>query len=1196
MKNNFFLLLSSCLFLFANSTHAQEIDYNLDKHKMLIENKGQWDEQILFQSKFSGGNLWVQQHKLLFHLQDFSAYQAQHANFSTDVPNSERYRQTIVQANFIGSNEVTEIQKDNPSVHYYNYFLGNKESKWANNVHSFHKARLKELYSGIDLQIIQTAAKMKYEFHVAPNADPNQILIEYAGQKSLKIDRKGNLIITTELGLILEEKPYVYQVVNGKFKEISSQFQIEKTTVRIKIGNYNKNLPLIIDPELIFATYSGSVTDNFGMTATYGYDGTAYSGGMVYGNAYPTIPNSGVFDSVGNFTGPSSAATGITDVFISKYNALGTQMLWTTFLGGGTDNFGTETAQSMICDAQNNLYVYGSTSSIDFPIVNGYQNSHNGGNPNSNFEYNGVYFQSVGSDIYVVKISSDGQSLMASTYFGGSGNDGISYNISGGSYNTAAAYDSLTTNYGDQFRGEIMLDNLGNCLVGSCTRSIDITTLNPIQAANGGQQDGLIFRLSNDLSTLQFATYFGGNKNDAVYSIKVDSSSNIVFAGGTSSDNLPNTAGKYSPTYFGGKADGFVGKLNPSGAVLSGVTYIGTSDYDQVYFVEIDRNDKVFVTGQSRGGTFPVSNANYSILNSNNFIAKLNADLTVMERSTVYGKPNSTIMMSPSAFLVDRCGDIFVSGWGSKLVPSSSPLTGYPTTDSALQIISSNSPDFHLFVLDRNFASMKYGTYMGGGISGEHVDGGTSRFDRNGVVYQSVCGGCGGNSDFPTTAGAWSNANLSGNCNNVVFKFDFQTSTKADFKILDTIVCQYAQLQIQNTSVTSSSDTYYWDFGNGQISYEFEPDLVYNQVGNYTILLIVTDSVCLQADTTQINISIQPGVQLDVNPDIFNCYPTSSLLTVNSFGEATYFIWSSNSAFSDTLNGFPSDSVITVNPLTSQSYFVEVGNSNCKNFDTVNVYIVSQGIELNDTISICAGDPINVSSISIIPEISYSYLWSPSSIINGSDTLSTATINLNFSQYVYLDISDGMGCNFKDSIWVDYNDVSGIIASATASKVLVQPGEIVALTANPSGYTYQWSPVTGLSNPNGQITEAKVNQDTEFTVIVSDGACSSSAKVKIQVYEYVCDNPFIFVPNAFTPNGDGENDILYVRGAILEKVLFRVFNRWGEMVFETTNKDIGWDGTFRGKLMDPDTYDYYLNAFCIDGQEKIIKGNVTLMR
>jgi gliding motility-associated-like protein len=100
----------------------------------------------------------------------------------------------------------------------------------------------------------------------------------------------------------------------------------------------------------------------------------------------------------------------------------------------------------------------------------------------------------------------------------------------------------------------------------------------------------------------------------------------------------------------------------------------------------------------------------------------------------------------------------------------------------------------------------------------------------------------------------------------------------------------------------------------------------------------------------------------------------------------------------------------------------------------------------------------------------------------------------------------------------------------------------------------------------------------------------------VKTFAFICEEPYVFVPNAFTPNGDHENDVLYVRGVMIEGMVFRVFDRWGEMVFESLDRDFGWDGTFRGKALDPDVYDYYLKAVCIDGNESIIKGNISLMK
>jgi gliding motility-associated-like protein len=129
-----------------------------------------------------------------------------------------------------------------------------------------------------------------------------------------------------------------------------------------------------------------------------------------------------------------------------------------------------------------------------------------------------------------------------------------------------------------------------------------------------------------------------------------------------------------------------------------------------------------------------------------------------------------------------------------------------------------------------------------------------------------------------------------------------------------------------------------------------------------------------------------------------------------------------------------------------------------------------------------------------------------------------------------------------------------------------------------------------------QQTNAVVNETTIYTLTVSDGACTRSDTTEVKVYEVICEDPYVFIPNAFSPNGDSENDVLYVRGIWIEKMIFRIFDRWGEIVFESTDPTIGWDGTFRGRKLDPDVYDFYLDVTCIGGLKSITKGNVTLMK
>lgn len=1195
----YFRILFSFLFLTAiHPSLAQEILHDHSIQHAFIENKGQWEEPILFKAKFSGGNLWVQQKKMVFHLQDFSATHEAHANFTRKIEHTEN-RQTVVHLNFVGANDVTEIEKSHATTSYYNYFIGNDKSKWASDVHGFGEAVMKNLYNGIDLKLIEQQDKLKYEFHVQPSIDPNLIQLDFAGQDKLSIDKKGNLVVSTILGNIIEQKPYAYQIVNGNIREVTCDFVLLKNRVNFKLGDYNPNAILIIDPVLVFATYAGSLSDNFGMTATYGYDETAYSGGTVFGNNYP-MPDGDAYDITSNFTVTVNPTYGITDVFISKYSPDGTAMIWSTYLGGGDGNQGTEAAHSMICDEFNNVYVYGTTSSTDFPIQGGYQSVHAGGVLGAQFYFNGVYFDSAGTDIYVAKISANGQNLLASTYFGGSGNDGINYRNTV-VYDNVAAYDSITPNYGDQFRGEIMIDSLGNCLVASCTRSTDFPTLNAFQATNAGLQDGVIFKLNSDLSALQWSSYYGGSNNDACYSVKLDSDYNVVFSGGTCSNDLTNTGGGWQPAYGGGKTDGFVMKLSPDGSTISNGTYLGMTNTDQAYFVEIDRVDDIYVLGQSAGGLFPVINSPFVNPGSSQFVIKFEPTLTVPQNSTVFGNGGSAINISPSAFLVDICGNIYISGWGANILQGT-PLSGMPVTSDAFQGTPPNGFDFYLLVIERNFADTLYGSYLGGINSQEHVDGGTSRFDKNGVVYQSVCAGCRlcltcpANSDFPTTPGAWSNNNLSHNCNNVVFKFDFELIPNAEFIADNTEGC--APFTVNFDNLSSDSDSYLWDFGNGETleSSDSIVTVVFDTAGVYVVYLYVTDSVCLITDTAFMEITVYDNFTLAVSADTIICQPVPITMNAYTSGYATEYIWSTNINFTDTLNSNLSDSVFTTTPTEPTTYYVQATYLVCSHIDSITVNFEYELLNLTGDNTICNDESTIITAVNSSSTITFSYVWTPDSILVNPSVSNSVEVDPDVSQYLFLEAMSSTGCLVYDSIQILVGYVPSGSVIATSSAYNIAEGDEVTLYGEPSGYSYLWEPSNLVDNPTAQQTTATVESTTLFTFYVSDGICTKSETVLIKTFAFICGEPFIYIPNAFSPNGDGENDILYVRGQLIEGMLFRIFDRWGEMVFESTDRNYGWDGTFRGKALDPDVYDYYLKAICIDGEESIIKGNITLLK
>jgi gliding motility-associated-like protein len=518
-----------------------------------------------------------------------------------------------------------------------------------------------------------------------------------------------------------------------------------------------------------------------------------------------------------------------------------------------------------------------------------------------------------------------------------------------------------------------------------------------------------------------------------------------------------------------------------------------------------------------------------------------------------------------------------------------------PVTSDAFQATAPNGFDFYLIVIKREFTDILYGTYLGGATAQEHVDGGTSRFDKNGVVYQSACGGCGGHSDFPTTPGAWSSQNLSSNCNNLVFKFDFELIPKAEFTVDNNLGCASFEVTFDNFS--TDSDSYLWDFGNGDTtSVIFNPTMLYTEPGTYDIYLYVTDSICLLTDTAMLTITVLDSIQLLAPANLELCSPTELTLTANSFGTASYFIWSSSLDLLDTLNASVLDSVLTITPTWTTTYYIEAGNAACKSIDSVTVDFISSTLVLSGDSSICLNENALITATNLNPSITFDYQWSPASAIIGPSNGNQVQVSPQTTQYLYITASASNGCLIQDSILIQVSTIPDGSVVASATEYTIPQGGTTTLIGAPDGYSYSWIPNSSLVSPTSQQTEAQVSENTVFILSVTDGICTKNDTVQIKVYTFICDEPFVYVPNAFTPNGDGENDVLFVRGPLIEGLVFRVFDRWGEMVFESFDRLEGWDGTFRGKALDPDVYDFYLEALCVDGTEGIIKGNVTLMR
>lgn len=928
MKKGIITLLSLCFLLNAEMAFS----HGSDEHINFIENKGQWKNDVSFMAKIGGGNVWLQNNSFTFnfyHQEDFEKlHQMHHGKYKPS--STEVFRQHAYSLNFLQSSSDVKITSTDKSEFYHNYLIGNDPSKWASNVSLYGEVNYENLYQGINLKIKTSKdGYLKYDFIVKPNANASLIKLSYDGiQPRLK---NNTIILSSNAGEIIESLPEVYQIINGKKRMIECNYVLKNKIISFDFPNgYDKNAELIIDPTLIFSTYTGSTADNWGYTATNDSQGNAYGGGVVFSTGFPV--------SVGAYDITFSGGGQLTDVSLIKYSDDGVNRLFATYLGG----IGSESPHSLIVDSQDNIIIYGTTSSSDFPTsASCYDNSFNGG---VSVLMDGYINYSAGVDIFVTKLNTGGTALLGSTFVGGTNNEGL---------NNAT---TLYYNYGDEARGEVIVDANDNIIVASCTQSNNFpTTIGSQSQVLQGTQDAVVFQLSSNFSSLDWSTYLGGSITDAAYGVKINPlNGNVYVCGGTTSSNFPTTSGTIHPSQMGGTADGYVVSLNATNATIISGSYLGTNSYDQSYAIQIDQDGDVYTMGQTTG-SYPVVGSVYSNANSSQFVHKLNPSLTSTIWSTVIGSGTSaTVNISPVAFLVDYCKNIYISGWGGTINAGygNGTTNGMPVTAGAYDVTTDGS-DFYCMVLERNAASLLYGTFFGGGGGGEHVDGGTSRFDNNGTIYQAVCAGCGGSSSFPTTPGVWSTTNSSSNCNLGLFKMEFNyNGVQAGASASPNVIACDPPYDVNFSG--SNNPNHIWDFGDGSpVDTAQNPSHTFTAVGTYTITYIAIDSTtCNISDTAYLTVEILQSQIISAEFSPIPPQPCSDTVNVNvnyTGSGATTLFWDMGDGTT-----FIGDTVInyyyTV-PGTYTMYLIAT-DTTCNKTDTVSQTITVEDNVMNGNVSI----------------------------------------------------------------------------------------------------------------------------------------------------------------------------------------------------------------------------------------------------
>jgi hypothetical protein len=886
----FFYSLSTLLLLLGHWAAAQSGPVSDGRTLAFIPNKGQWPATVRYSGAVPGGHLYLEPTGLHYVLLQAIKHPHEHGGEAGGtVPHLPAADSLVhghqVRVRFVGADLGTSLVPAEATGEVFNYLQGNDPAHWAKGVTSYRQVRYQAPWPGIGVRFYENAKQqLEYDFELAADADPTLVKLKYEGASRLGLSRDGRLHIGTTVGDLTELAPQAYQTdaVTGERQPVACHYRLhaQDSTVTFELGRYDHHRPLTIDPTVQFSTYTGARGDNWGFTAAYDAAGNMYSGGIVLDNgitpAYPTT--TGAFQI---------AFGGLIDIAVIKFNTAvsGTAArVWATYVGGNYQDF----PSSLVVNGQNELIILGTTASSNYPTTPGaFQRSFAGGTAADPFGDGAVapavnfYNVTRGTDIVVTRLASNGGSLAASTYLGGRGTDGLV------PYDKTSAARQLPQNYGDAFRGDIITDALGNIYVASVTSSTNfpITAGSFGTSSRGGTSDAVVVKLPPSLSAPIWSGYLGGNAADAAYSLQLDASSNVYVTGGTLSANFPVTAGAINIT-APGNVDGFVTRIAANGASVINSTYLGTSSYDQSYFLQLGADGGVYLLGQTLGA-WPVTAGVYSNLGSRQFIQKLSPNLDQRLLSTVFGSGRPTIDISPTAFLVDQCDRIYVCGWGGSinrpnvfdpayLLTPNGYTHGMAVTSNAVRATPDTpgaGSDFYLAQFTPGLTSLLYGTYYGNAglnSAGDHVDGGTSRFDPRGVVYSAVCS-CTDVAGFPVPPGAftYSATNNSDNCNNAAFKLNFEPQIAVVGA--DQSVCASAG----PVALTGSPAGGTWSgpgvTGSVATGFFFTPSTALVGVQTLTYTITGVAAVCAATGTQRITVTPAPAAALAALPQATYC-------------------------------------------------------------------------------------------------------------------------------------------------------------------------------------------------------------------------------------------------------------------------------------------------------------------------------------
>ncbi len=625
-------------------------------------NEGQTDSSVKFLARGDG--------YILF-LTNAEAVLAFHPAQTGDKPRAQNSERDVLRMTLIGAATDSQIEGLAQLPGVSNYFVGKNPQNWQTGIPQFARVQYSQVYPGIDLVYYGNQGQLEYDFLLEPGANPNAIQLAFEGVDQMRLDAGGDLLLNFAGSSLRLHEPVAYQELNNVQKAVESRYMLTTPGhVALQLGSYDPSLPLVIDPVLTYSSYLGGSAGDYGNGIAVDGSGNAYVVGQAGSTNFPTTS--------GSFQPAISGTLGYTDAFVTKINAAGNAVVYSTYLGGG----GPDVALGVAVDSTGSAYVVGEEESTNFPLTAG-----------------AFQTQQMGWDAFVVKLNPTGSGLTYASHFGSAGDDhGLA----------------------------IALDSAGNAYTTGWTtppfdRSFPI--VNAFQPNyGGGNNDAFVAKLNAAGSGLMYSTYLGGGTvlnatDDWGQGIAVDSAGSAYVIGATYSPDFPFTAGAFN-TPKGG-LDVFVTKFSPAGSSVIYSARIGGNGRDNGLGIAVDASGNAYLTGytESQDDPFTAGNQGFPVTagafqtsgSFDAFVTKLNAQGSGLVYSTYLGGPAD----------VERGWGIAVNSAGNAYVIGDTKSFDFPTANAIQPAYGGGLGDVFVSKLSPTGSSLVYSTFLGGNLTDE---------------------------------------------------------------------------------------------------------------------------------------------------------------------------------------------------------------------------------------------------------------------------------------------------------------------------------------------------------------------------------------------------------------------------------------------------------------------------------------------